>query len=565
MKMEPKCIAHWPLADNANDIVGKHHGIARSLTYTMGPNNGVGAATFDGYSSRICIADHPDLRLGTRDFTATAWIRCQTPMTGIFGDILSKFDTVGRTGLNLHVAGSAPAYSSMSDQRHVHFGIDDGYVGSWEDFGKPEPSNSNVTTMVTWRGELYAGIADAATPEQACRVWRYGGDQIWHDCGRLGADANVLSVQSMLVHKGHLYAGSGNWDWDKARGDMPGFTASKVHVYQYQGGTQWRDLGQVGQGYRVMSLASFAGDLYAGMDQGDGEGRVFRYDDGVWVDCGAPDGLNIESFLPSGGALYVATHGSIYRYAGGTTWVCIGKEPYDITQIHSMTEVDGKLWIGTWPQGYVLRLEPSGEWVIAGRLGLPPGLFECNEVMDLRVYNGKLYAALIPKSQIWRYEADGHWTLMTSLASRPDWLADDINSWCRVTCLNAYQGKLGAATGSCYSRSEHQDAEDTLGRVHGFTAGQVCSHEYDIGGDWTHIAAVRQGQETRLYINGELAATARAPERTSFDLSNTSPLFIGYGTQTYFAGAIADVRLYDGVLDAAAVCQLSEHTATVPT
>ena len=36
----------------------------------------------------------------------------------------------------------------------------------------------------------------------------------------------------------------------------------------------------------------------------------------------------------------------------------------------------------------------------------------------------------------------------------------------------------------------------------------------------------------------------------TFELTNTSPLFIGYGTQTYFAGAIADVRLYNGALSA---------------
>jgi hypothetical protein len=173
--------------------------------------------------------------------------------------------------------------------------------------------------------------------------------------------------------------------------------------------------------------------------------------------------------------------------------------------------------------------------------------------MDLRVYNGKLYAALIPKSQIWRYEADGHWTLMTSLASRRDWAPENADSWCRVTSLTAYGGQLCAATGSCYSRAEHQDAGDTLGRVHGYTAGQVCSHEQDIGGAWTHVAAIREGQETRLYINGSLSATAHAPAQTTFDLSNTSPWHIGFGAQTFFHGAIADVSLYSGVLTDTAV------------
>ena len=545
MNPEPDLIAHWPLAGDTRDIAGDCHGVADALAFTAGPNGTTGAAAqLDGRRSRVRIDDHPALRLGIREFTFTAWIRCEAPMTHVFGDVLSKFDPVGRTGLNLHVAGSSPAYSAMSDQRHIHFGIDDGHTGHWQDLGKPEPGSSHVTSLVTWQGELYAGIADAATPEEACRVFRYGRDQTWHDCGRLCADPGVLSVQSMLVHDGHLYAGSGNWDWVKAEGHVPGFKPSKVHVYKYEGGTDWRDLGQVGQGHRLMSLGSFAGDLYAGMDKGDGGGKVFRFLDGEWIDCGAPDGLNIEGFLPCGGVLHVATHGSVYRYEGGTDWTCIGKDPHSITQIHCMVEVGGRLWIGTWPQGYVLRLDESGKWTNTGRLGIPEGPHECNEVMDLRVYNGKLYAALIPKSEVWRYESDGHWTLMTSLAGRSDWHPENADSWCRVTCLNAYRGQLCAATGSCYSRAEHRDVEDTLGRVHAFTAGQVCSHEHDIGGAWTHVAAVRAGNETRLFINGRLSATAHAPARTTYDLTNTSPLFIGYGPQTYFKGAICDVRLY---------------------
>ena len=554
MNSEPILIAHWPLAEDARDAAGDCHGVAAALSYTDGPH-GISdlAANFDGRRSHVRIADHPNLRLGTRDFTFTAWIRCEAPMTHVFGDVLSKFDPAGRTGLNLHVAGSSPAYSAMSDQRHVHFGIDDGDAGSWQDFGKPEPTNSHVTSLLTWQGELYAGIADAATPNAACRVFRYEDDQTWHDCGRLCADPGVLSVQSMLVHDGHLYAGSGNWDWVKAEGHVSGFTPSKVHVYRYEGDSQWQDLGQVGQGHRLMSLGSFAGDLFAGMDRGEGGGKVFHFLDSEWIDCGAPDGLNIEGFLPSGGELFVATHGSVYRYEGDTNWTCIGKNPHGITQIHCMAEVGGRLWIGTWPQGYVLRQDESGEWLNAGRLGMPQGPHMCNEVMDLRIYNGKLYAALIPESQIWRYESDGNWTLMTSLARCKNLDLKDAESWYRVTCLNAYRGHLCAATGSCFSRAEHRDEEDTLGRVHAFTAGQVCSHEHDVGGVWTHIAAVRAGKETRLYINGRLSATAQASTDTTFDLANSSPLYIGYGPQTYFKGAISDVRLYDAELDEDAI------------
>lgn len=555
----PSPVAHWPLAKDARDAVGDRHGHAEALTFTAGPDgSAAGAAEFDGSRSAVRIDHHPSLRLGTGDFTFTAWIRCEKAMTHVFGDVLSKFDPVGRTGVNLHVSGSSPAYSSMSDQRHVHFGIDDGYIGAWEDLGKPEATNSNVTSLITLQGELYAGIADAIDPRRACRVLRYAGGQTWEDCGRLCDDLGVLSVMSMHVHEGKMYAGSGNWDWARAEGAMPGFTPTHVHVYEYQGDAEWRDLGQVGEGYRLMSMCSFEGELYAGLDKRGG-GGVYRYTGDGWADCGAPDGRNIEGFLPSGGRLYAATHGRVYRYEGGTSWTCICKDPFGINQIHCIAEVEGRLWIGTWPQGYVLRQGGDGEWINTGRLGIPEGLHECNEVMDLRVHNGKLYAALIPKSQLWRYEADGQWTLMGSLASRPDWHDDDGDSWCRITSLGSHRGRLIAATGSCYSRAAHQDAEDTLGRVHAMNVGQVASHEHDIGGDWTHLAAVRAGKQTRLYVNGKLAASADAPPRTTLDLTNVSPLRIGAGPSTYFKGAIADVRLYSAAIDEKTIHTLSRH------
>jgi hypothetical protein len=89
-----------------------------------------------------------------------------------------------------------------------------------------------------------------------------------------------------------------------------------------------------------------------------------------------------------------------------------------------------------------------------------------------------------------------------------------------------------------------------LGRVYAIQAGQVVSHEHDIGGNWTHLAAVRQAGELRLYVNGRLSTCSTAPKGCAFDLSNTEPLWIGFGAQTHFTGAMADLRLYTRALDA---------------
>ena len=79
--------------------------------------------------------------------------------------------------------------------------------------------------------------------------------------------------------------------------------------------------------------------------------------------------------------------------------------------------------------------------------------------------------------------------------------------------------------------------------------GQTVSHDHDIGTGWTHVTAIRQGRELQLYVDGEQVATSQAPDSHTFDLTNPRPLTIGAGLQGTFAGCIADLRLYNGVLN----------------
>jgi hypothetical protein len=543
----PRLIAHWPLRGDARDSIGAAHGEAENVAF-----DGRGAA-FNGRDARIRVPPALAPNAGTRDFTWAVWVRCHTPLASTLGDLVSRFDPQARRGINLHVAGSSPAYSAMSDTRHVHFGIDDGYLGEWQDHGRPWPSNSLISNLVAYDGELYCGIADADRPEDRAHVFRFGGGQEWIDCGRLGDDANHHSVMSMIVHQGKLVAGTGIWDWVQALGGLPGAPApAPTRVYQYEGGTRWKDLGQVGNGSRVLCLASFQGELYAGLDR-IGGGRAFRYDGQSWIDCGAPDGKNFECLLPWGGALYAATHGNIYEYQGGQSWKNLGTAPHDINQIHSMQVFDGRILLGTWPQGYVLRRQGVDGWERIGRLGLPEGRNLCNEVMDLTVYNGKLYAGLIPLAEVYRYERDNDWSNLGSLASRPDWADDVTETWTRVTCLSAFRGRLFAGTGSCQGRALDAAVDPTLGRVQSIQAGQVVSHERDIGGAWTHIAAVRRGPQLELHINGRRTAITTLRDGPAFNLTCDAPLWIGFGAQNFFHGQMADLRWYDGALDGPAI------------
>jgi hypothetical protein len=546
-------IGHWRLAGDCKDTSGQgNHGAGRNVTFVQGPDGSArSAASFNGRNSVIEVPSTTVLQPGTGDFSICVWVKPEVPMRSVLGDVLSKFDGKRRRGINFHLAGNSPAYNSMCDTRHVHVGLDDGYLSAWEDCGKPWPCNALVTCMVVFEGKLYCGIADAEDPNRAAQVFRWAGGKKWVSCGRLGCDPNHLSVQSMIVHGGKLYGGTGIYDWDRARGKVPGKPpAAPARVFVYEGGITWRDLGQVGNASRVLCMASFEGRLYVGLDAARGAARCFQYDGSRWWDCGEPDGINVQCLLPLGGTLYSATHGRVHRYEGGQKWTCICDRPFGVTQTHCLDVFHGQLLAGTWPQGYVLRHEGGTKWSNLGRLGLAEGVPECNEVNDLVVHNGKLYAGVLPKAEIYRYEGDGHWTRLASLGRRPDWARNNLHSWCRLTAFASFQGRLFACTGSCAGRAADVDPEGTLGRVYSVQAGQVVSHEHDIGGGWTHLAAIRQARQLRLFVNGQLAASTQAPEGRNFNLSNDQPLVIGFGAQGHFAGAMADLRWYARALDA---------------
>jgi len=563
----PNLIAHWPLAGDSSDATGRHHGTPTNVDWTEGPGGTPnGAALFNGRDSLIEVTDAPEFQLGCADFSISAWIKCADPMRGAYGDILSKFDGERRCGLNFWVGSGSSCYGSFSDARHIHVGIDDGYMSEWKDCGHPGEGTGNplVGCITVFEGDLYAGVTDAAKPEDAARVYRLAGGNQWIDCGRLGNDPEHLSVMSMIVHDGHLYAGTGIWDWGRAEearvSDPP---RALTRVFRYEGGHTWTDLGQVGAGQRVFCMASFNGHLYAGIDRGGG-GGCFKLVGDTWESAGNLDEKdNFECLMPVNGTLYGASHFAVYKFDGEQTWTCIGRRPFDIEQIHAFQVFDSKLWVGTWPQGFIMRYEGGENWTNTGLVGIAvgkPGVARINEINALGVHNGKLYSGTIPKAQVYRYEFDGHWSLQGSLASSPNWDPAICPTWMRILTLTTHKGMLFTSTGTSQARHWDLDAEQTAGRVLYCQTGMAASHEHDIGGDWTHVAVVRTDRELQLFVNGTLSHRMPAPYGQHFHLGNAEPLRIGTGAQSSFDGAISDVRLYGGALDAGQVRELAGNS-----
>jgi len=544
--LEAGCVGYWKLTGDCKDYSGhNNHGINHGVELDL--KNG---GKFDGKHSYIEVPNHKSLCFGNRDFAIAAWIKCANNTDSIPGDIVNKYDPTLRKGINFHVSSSSPGYSSMSDVRNVHFGIDDAVEGKWVDCGRPWPSNTLIGPLIVYQGQLYTGIADAADPKDACRVFRYAGGKKWIDCGRLGSDPKVLSVIPMIVHKGRLYAGTGTWDWIKCFAGKAG----PAHIYRYEGGTNWHDCGPLGGESQSLSLVSFDGNLYSSVNRD----RIYRYDgDNKWTSCTQGWFDHHNSMMVFHGNLYCARQ-TVRRYKGEKTWEVVGwfKDKYNITQIYCMVAYRGEMYLGSWPEGIMLKYEGGRNWQDCGYVGIDKK-WEINEINDFQVYNGKLYAGAIPKAEVWRYEGGKNWTRIKQLVNNPKWSPEKegIETWNRVPCMAVYQGRLYAGTSTCHGRADANDKTDA-GKVFSWEAGKCVSYDHDLGTEWRHLAAVRQKDRLKLYVDGKLIVTPSAFKPADYDVSNDKNLLIGFGAEDYFNGNIRELRIYNRSLSANQVAQL---------
>lgn len=549
-------IGFWKLAGDCNDYSGaKNHGINRGVVFEkIGDHL---AAKFDGNESYIEVPNNDLLNPGTNDFSISVWIKCAQDVNGPPGDIVNKFDPASRNGINLNLSASEPGYSSVSDVRNVQFGIDNAVEGEWEDCGRPSFDNTLISTLTVFQGQLYTGIADATDPNRACHVYCYAGGTNWTDCGRVGLDLKTPSVYSIIVHKGQLYVGTGVWDWEKVWKGNSGPT----HVYRYEGGINWHDCGQFGSGYRILSLASVCGALYAS----DDKGFQYRYDgDNSWTLCGDVNkdepnkDKKIFSTMAYRGKLFGGSSVKVLRYEGNTNWDAIAHfDPAVINQIHTLGVWQGKLFGGTWPEGKVVMYQSDNQWKDCGNMGIDTIAQKINEINELTVYNGKLYSGALPKGEVWRYDGEKHWVRIKQLVQNTGWDVTKLVSWNRVPCMTVFQGKLYAGTSTCHGRAEAHPNTDA-GKVFSWEAGKSVSYDDDIGTEWRHVVAVKHGDTLGLFIDGKSVANSSKFARPRFLLTNQNPLLIGFGAKNYFAGHMNDLRIYNRALAEEEIALLSK-------
>jgi hypothetical protein len=547
-------IGYWPLRGDCRDHSG--HGLD-------GANHGVDLKTaeFDGRGDYIEIPDGPALKLGYGDFSVSAEVFTNDGIDDCFGDILSKYDAGLRRGFNLTLVSNTSGYNSESDQRQLFFGLDNAADGHWIDCGRPGGKTNSTDALTVFNGDLYVGTVDAPDSADWAHVFRSRGDKNWEDCGRVGK-GRTRGVYAMIVHNGGLYAATA--------GPHGGLHANASdedfgRVYRYAGGKQWEDIGQPGDHYRINSLASFRGKLYAISinTYGATGGGVYVYEGGQkWSQCGdfgRPHTSGIHD-----GRLYAAfPQGKVFEY-DGKTWEDLGN-PFNslamCDQVHSNGVYRGEMYFGTWPFGKV-AVRRNEKWVDVGRLG------DATEIVDLTVYNGSLYGGSIPRAEVFRFDGPQKWTSVGRLFDPPNFKlvpvgshATEVQDWTRASSLTVYQGKLFSSTATCYRAqiSPPTGPDDIRGKVFCFQTGTGVSLDRDMGPGWKKIAAVRKGRSLMLYVDNKLAARTEAGA-SEIDASCSAPLRIGFGSQSYFHGNIRDLRLYSRALNEDDIRQLDESS-----
>lgn len=528
MSLSDGLVGHWPLQGDARDVSGNgRHGISAGVDFSgegLAGERG-GSARFDGRRAYIEVPPGRAPAVGAGDFTIAGWVKTEERLADAIGDIASQYDPASRTGFNFGILTATGVTSHQPNFRHAYFGIDNGSTPVIADCGRPGNSRF-VLALAVHEGALYAGTYEEGEHE-AGRVYRYAGGTEWIDCG---APDPCNSVMALAVHGGKLYAGVSRYRASgSALPDSPNQRPGG-RIYRYEGPGRWVDCGALPGADSVICLTEYQGSLYATPLYSQG---VFRYLGGTsWEYCGTP-GRRLFSLAVYDGALYAAGNegGGVFRYDGGTRWTPVGFQP-DMTQIYSFAVYQGALYVGAWPEAIVFRYDGGDQWTPCGRLG------DEKEVMGMMVYNGALYAGTLPSAEVYRYDGGSTWSRVGLLDDTPG------VRYRRAWSMATYQGRLYCGT-------------LPSGRVLAIEAGALVSQDDALPPGWRHVAAVRNGARLRLYVDGRLAAETRRAEGIRFDLSQTTPLYIGKGAQDHFCGSLRDLRVYDRALTESEVRQLA--------
>ncbi len=519
-KLNQGLMVHLPLINNYRDIAGNAPIAVRGDMVFQD-----GTAYWNGKES--CITFPLAQRLSKR-ISFSAWINIDDVQDDTLGDVFSLTDSQTTTHLYLSVLNLPGVTSSHPNHRNLFFGHHDNRHVSphFQDCGAPGDTPF-VCTLCTYQGNLYAGFY-ADKKDGKGHVYRFAGNNTWIDCG---APDDANAVGSLVVFNGCLYAGTACYRAQGSALPPSPNTTPGGKVYRYEGDMSWSECGKLGEADTVWGMTVFDGNLYAIPIYHQG---LWRYTgDSNWEYCGTP-GVRLMALGIYDGHLVGAGNegnkqGGVYEFLPDNRWISWGNQP-GVDQVYSFATFFGKLYIGTWPDARVFRLDEQNHWVDCGKLG------EERETMAMAVYNGDLYAGSLPLAQVYRYQGGSDWSCITQLDTTPNVKYRRV--WSAAIC----RGKLywGTLPG---------------GRVFSMQIGNTLSHDHALSSGWHHVVITSDPNRWTLYLDGKRISECTNDASNGLFSPHTS-VSLGFGPNDFFHGRMRDVRLYEQALTPTEVAQL---------
>ena len=127
-------------------------------------------------------------------------------------------------------------------------------------------------------------------------------------------------------------------------GEMYAVGSPSGHLYRYDGGLTWTDLGQIGSAAICRAMVSFGGELWLATNTtvaADGTSKVYSYDGATFTDHGNPGTHIVEALGVYDGDLYAGSD-LLYKYTAPNTWADLGMPASSYPE--PLIEYDGKLY-----------------------------------------------------------------------------------------------------------------------------------------------------------------------------------------------------------------------------
>ena len=218
--------------------------------------------------------------------------------------------------------------------------------------------------------------------------------------------------------------------------------------------------------------------------------------------------------------------GHVYEF-DGSKWTDFGQVGTN-TQTYGFAVYRGGLYVSTWPEGKVYRLQAANRWIDCGRLG------EELEVMGLAVHNGSLFGGTLPSAQVYRYLGEQKWLTTGNTDPTPN------VKYRRAWSMAEFNGRLFCGT-------------LPSGQVFSYQSGLACTIDRPVGPGWHHLVAVRDRASLKLFLDGQLAGETKSELAGQINLKPNATLKIGHGVYDHYRGRLRDVSINRGAADADAI------------